>query len=133
MINNCLSKGAPCGVYDTSGTLLLSLLIEKLPQIALEAIEQFHHVDRAFRKHFYYLGSLERDPKFLGEKIPEKKKDRKEQRQRQKAALEAMRCDDSIKIDVKVRGTMKCYARTPLEVSVVGMQITFFPMCLSID
>ena len=50
-----VEQGAPTGVYDISGTPLLSLMIEKMPQIAMEAVEQFHLLDRAFRKHDFYL------------------------------------------------------------------------------
>ena len=28
-----IEQGAPCGVYDSSGTPLLSLLVEKMPQV----------------------------------------------------------------------------------------------------
>ena len=43
-----------------------------MPQIAMEAVEQFHLLDRAFRKHYYYLSYLERDPQFLSEPKKEK-------------------------------------------------------------
>ena len=113
-----VEQGAPCGVYDSSGTPLLSLLIEKMPQIAMEAIEQFHFLDRAFRKHYYYLGSLEMDPVFLKEKIPESRKDRREQRARCKAEKKLIKDETG---DEKT-ATPKCYARTPLEVR----NLTFF-------
>ena len=107
-----IEQGAPCGVFDSSGTPLLSLLIEKMPQIAMEAIEQFHLLDRAFRKHYYYLSYLELDPIFLGEKIPEAKRDRKEQTARNKAANKIIKEETGRK---KSSGP-KCYARTPLQV-----------------
>lgn len=84
-----------------------------MPQIAMEAIEQFHLLDRAFRKHYYYLGYLELDPTFLGERIPEAKRDRKEQTARNKAAKKMIK-EETGKSNVS---SPKCYARTPLEVS----------------
>ena len=60
-----LEQDAPAGVYDDSGTSCLSLMIEKMPNIAMEAIEQFHKVRMELRKHYYYLSHLETDPMFL--------------------------------------------------------------------
>ena len=66
-------------------------MIEKMPQIAIEAVEQFHLLDRAFRKHYYYLSYLEPDPKFLAEAIPASKRERKEQKERQKEEKRLMK------------------------------------------
>ena len=30
-----IEQGAPCGVYDSSGTPILSLLVEKMPQVII--------------------------------------------------------------------------------------------------
>ena len=54
-----VSEGAPAGVYDNSGNSALSLLIEKIPDIALEALDQFQSTDTINRKEFYFLNYLE--------------------------------------------------------------------------
>ena len=59
-------------------------MIEKMPQVTIEAVEQFHLLNKAFRKHYYYLSYLEPDPKFLAEPIPSSKRERKEQKERKK-------------------------------------------------
>ena len=109
-----MEQGAPAGVYDSSGTPCLSLMIEKMPQIATEAIEQFHLLDRAFRKHYYYLSYLERDPSFLAEPIPESSRERKEQKERQKEEKKLMK-----EAGKKIKKKEKTYAKTPLEVRVI--------------
>ena len=38
-------------------------MVEKMPHIAYDALNQFHVSDNAFRKDFYYLNYLEYDPK----------------------------------------------------------------------
>ena len=35
-------------------------MVEKMPGIAIEALEQFHSMDRALRKKYYYLNYLEK-------------------------------------------------------------------------
>ena len=70
-------------------------------------------LSRAFRKHYYYLGSLEMDPVFLREKIPESRKDRREMRARSKAEKKLIKEETG----VEKMATPKCYARTPLEVT----------------
>ncbi|XP_065055117.1 uncharacterized protein LOC135683708 [Rhopilema esculentum] len=57
-----IERGAPAGVFDESGLSAVSLLIEKMPKVAKDALEQFVNIDRAFRKEYYYLGHLEHDP-----------------------------------------------------------------------
>ena len=79
-----IEQGAPARVYDSSGTAWLALMIEKMRQVAIEAVEQFHLLDRAFRKHYSYLSYLEPDPNFLAEAIPADERERKEQKERQK-------------------------------------------------
>ena len=51
----------------------------------MEAVGQFHLLDRAFRKHYYYLSYLESDPSFLLEKIPANKRDQKDMKAKKKA------------------------------------------------
>lgn len=107
-----IEYGAPAGVYDCSGTSCLSLMIEKMPQIALEAVEQFHQLDLAFRKHYYYLSYLEPDPNFLVEYIPEEKRERKELKERKKAEKKLLK-----NAGQKIIKKEKSYAKTPLEVT----------------
>ena len=38
---------------------MISLLIERLPSVALSALDQFHLKDRINRKQFFYLNCLE--------------------------------------------------------------------------
>ncbi|XP_028398325.1 transient receptor potential cation channel subfamily A member 1-like [Dendronephthya gigantea] len=54
-----VSEGAPAGVYDHMGNSALSLLIEKIPEVALIALDQFHTVDYINRREFYFLNYLE--------------------------------------------------------------------------
>ena len=107
-----IDRGAPAGVYDSSGTSCLSLMIEKMPQIALEAVEQFHLLDLAFRKHYYYLSYLEPDPTYMIEYIPESKRERKDQSERKKAEKRLLKNAGQRTIKKE-----KSYAKTPLEVS----------------
>ena len=62
-----IAEGAPAGVYDNLGNSALSLLIEKIPEVALVAMDQFHSVDMINRKEFYFLNYLE------GTKLKEQK------------------------------------------------------------
>lgn len=51
--------GAPAGVYDDTGTTCLTHMIEKMPDVAAEALDQFQIVDKASRTVRYYLSYLE--------------------------------------------------------------------------
>ena len=62
-----IAEGAPAGVYDDLGNSALCLLIEKIPEVALDAMDQFHSVDTVNRKEFYFLNYLE------GTKLKEQK------------------------------------------------------------
>ena len=53
-----VQHGAPAGVHDTVGNSALSLLIEKLPDVAIEALDQFHSVSTINRKEFFFLNYL---------------------------------------------------------------------------
>ena len=57
-----VEQGVPVGVFDETGLSALALMIEKMPNIAKESLEQFVSIDRAFRKEYYYLNYLEHDP-----------------------------------------------------------------------
>ena len=54
-----VTEGAPAGVYDNLGNSALSLLIEKVPEVALIALDQFHTTDYINRRDFYFLNYLE--------------------------------------------------------------------------
>ena len=51
--------GAPAGVYDDTGQTCLTHMIDKMPEVASEALEQFQKVDKASRTVRYYLSYLE--------------------------------------------------------------------------
>lgn len=48
-------------MYDDGGTSALTLMVEKMPDVAKIALGQFQMVDKALRKKFYYLNYLETD------------------------------------------------------------------------
>lgn len=54
-----LEEGAPAGVYDSTGNSALSLLIEKAPQVAMDALGQLHSVDHISRREYFFLEHLE--------------------------------------------------------------------------
>lgn len=108
-----IERGAPVGVYDDSGTPCLSLMIEKMPHIALEAVEQFHNIDRAFRKHYFYLSFLEKDIKYLPAPEPATSREKREKREREKEQKRMMK-EKGIKKGKKE----KTFAKVPIEVSV---------------
>ncbi|XP_046853071.1 transient receptor potential cation channel subfamily V member 3-like [Xenia sp. Carnegie-2017] len=54
-----LEEGAPAGVYDSTGNSALSLLIEKAPQVAMEALGQLHSIDHISRREYFFLDHLE--------------------------------------------------------------------------
>ena len=62
-----INEGAPAGVYDNLGNSALCLLIEKIPEVALKAMDQFHSADTINRTEFYFLNYLE------GTKLKEQK------------------------------------------------------------
>lgn len=53
-----VNHGAPAGIHDNMGNSALSLLIEKLPDVAIEALDQFHSVSTINRKEFFFLNYL---------------------------------------------------------------------------
>ena len=48
-----LETGAPAAVYDKDGNACLSLMVEKMPFIALEALEQFTQLTKLFGKNIF--------------------------------------------------------------------------------
>ena len=54
-----INEGASAAVSDSQGNSVISLLIEKLPSVALKALDQFHLKDRINRKQYFYLNCLE--------------------------------------------------------------------------
>ncbi|XP_028415191.1 transient receptor potential cation channel subfamily V member 5-like [Dendronephthya gigantea] len=54
-----ISLDVPAGVCDENGVTAMSLMVAKMPPVAKEALEQFHSMDRANRKQYYYLNQLE--------------------------------------------------------------------------
>ena len=53
-----MDEGAPAAVYDSEGTSAISMVIQKMPLIATDALEQLHSKDRTNRKQYYYLSYL---------------------------------------------------------------------------
>ena len=53
-----MEEGAPAAVHDSEGTSAISMVIQKMPLIATEALEQLHSKDRTNRKQYYYLSYL---------------------------------------------------------------------------
>ena len=113
-----IERGAPVGVYDDSGTPCLSLMIEKMPNIAIEAVEQFHNIDRAFRKHYFYLNYLENDSKYLKELEPTSKREKREKKEKEKEKKRMMK-EKGIKKPKKE----KTFAKVPIEVYVAFLRI----------
>ena len=107
-----IERGAPVGVYDDSGTPCLSLMIEKMPHVAIEAVEQFHNIDRAFRKHYFYLSYLEKDSKFLKDPEPSSKREKREKKEREKENKRIMK-----EKGMKIPKPQKTFAKIPIEVS----------------
>ena len=56
-----LGLGVASAVYDSDGNCAVSLMIEKMPQLAKTALDQFFIEDKPNRKNFYYLSNLEFD------------------------------------------------------------------------
>lgn len=53
-----VQRGAPACVHDNRGNSALSLLIEKLPDVAIVALNQFHSTCIINRKEFFFLNYL---------------------------------------------------------------------------
>ena len=63
-------------MFDQSGLSAVALMIEKMPKVAMEALDQFLIVDMAFRKEQYYLSFLEKDPAVWHEQAAAREKAR---------------------------------------------------------
>ena len=57
-----LDEGAASCLLDSSGNTALAILIDRLPNLALEALNQLHTTDVITMKEFYYLQFLEQPP-----------------------------------------------------------------------
>ena len=82
-----------------------------MPHIALEAVEQFHYKDIAFRKHYYYLSYLEPAPKFLRPEVPKSKREKLYQKEMEKAEKHEMK-----EQGIRPKRKLKTFAKVPLEV-----------------
>ena len=51
--------GTPTGVYDHNGEMTLSLLILKMPEVAILALDQFRSEDMINRKEYIFLNYVE--------------------------------------------------------------------------
>ena len=58
-----LKLGAPTGVYDSYGCSAVQMMIEKMPILAYEGLNQFYVEDHAMRRRYYYLDHLDYDVK----------------------------------------------------------------------
>eukprot|EP00111_Clytia_hemisphaerica_P011884 TCONS_00034914-protein len=54
--------GVPVGTFDDTGMSTIAHMVEKMPHIAVDALDQFMVDDTAFRKSFFYLNYMEYDP-----------------------------------------------------------------------
>lgn len=54
-----VEQGSHAGVRDINGLSALVLMITKMPSVAKEALNQFHSLDRANRREYYFLNFLE--------------------------------------------------------------------------
>ena len=54
-----VTEGAPVGVYDNLGNSALSLLIEKIPEVALMGLDQLRTTNVIQRREYYFLNYLE--------------------------------------------------------------------------
>ncbi|XP_065646900.1 uncharacterized protein LOC124812268 [Hydra vulgaris] len=53
-----IDNGADASVYDSSMMTAMVLLIQKMPSVALVALDQFHHINRATRREYFYVNCL---------------------------------------------------------------------------
>lgn len=58
-----MKLGAPTGVCDSFGNSVMFMMIEKMPHLAYEGLNQFFVEDNAMRRRYYYLDHLEFDVK----------------------------------------------------------------------
>ena len=96
-------------------------MIEKMPHIAIEAVEQFHNIDRAFRKHYFYLSHLEKDTKYLHDPEPATKREKREKKEREKEDKRIMK-----EKGMKKPKKEKTFAKMPIEVNYPFSSFTLF-------
>lgn len=54
-----INEGASVAIYDNEGNSALTLLAEKMPDIAVQALDQLHSTDNVNRKEYFSLNILE--------------------------------------------------------------------------
>lgn len=54
-----INEGASIGIFDDEGNSALTLLTEKMPDIAVQALDQLHSTDNLNRKEYFSLNILE--------------------------------------------------------------------------
>ena len=54
-----IEEGATSCIYDANGSSAITVLIEKLPFLAVEALDQLHVSDTITRRELFYLNLLE--------------------------------------------------------------------------
>ena len=63
-----LDIGVRVGVFDNMGMAAISYMIQKMPNVAYEALNQFHDEDIGRRRDYFHLNYLERNPSKWREK-----------------------------------------------------------------
>ena len=61
-----MKLGAPTGVYDVYGYSTMFLMVEKMPKLAYEGLNQFFVEDNSMRRRYYYLDHMEYDTQARG-------------------------------------------------------------------
>ena len=54
-----INEGASVAIYDDNGNSALTLLTEKMPDVAVQALDQLHSTDNVNRKEYFSLNILE--------------------------------------------------------------------------
>lgn len=113
-----LEAGAPAAVYNDEGISCLTLMVEKMPLVALDALDQFFSEDRALRKKFYYLNYLEKRISKEDQEEIDLKSMRKSERVKRRKQLNEERKANKKTVEEKLRGEL---AKSPLEVKIRNM------------
>ena len=97
------------GVFDDTGMSAICIIVEKMPHIALDALNQFVVNDPAYRKNYFYLNYLEGNPvnwvkaneQFDQYGIPIVSDDKKEEKKKRK--MKKYECPiNALKVNSKV-------------------------------
>ena len=115
-----LEAGAPAAVYNDEGISCLTLMVEKMPLVALDALDQFYSEDRALRKKFYYLNYLEKRLSKEDQEEIDLKNMRKSERVKRKKQLRDERKANKKTAEEKLRGEL---AKSPLEVEWIVLKV----------